>query len=75
MPPDRPFISNCVYFFNTLLPTCDILAKPLSHTAQQIRWALREQSTREQIEAYCAILRESGSGKFPPFFGDSASKS
>ncbi|KAI0121111.1 hypothetical protein BJ170DRAFT_145704 [Xylariales sp. AK1849] len=72
LPPDRPFISNGVSFFNVLLPLNKITASPLSYTAQQTRLAIKEQSTRDQIEAHCALLREGAPNKVPPLFGDSS---
>ncbi|PHH89550.1 hypothetical protein CDD83_5809 [Cordyceps sp. RAO-2017] len=72
LPAGRPYISNCVFFFNVLISAKDLLSKPISYTAQQMRRAIDEQTTLEQVEAYCAMLRNSNPNKFPPFFGDSS---
>ncbi|KAG6358763.1 hypothetical protein INS49_012282 [Diaporthe citri] len=72
LPPDKTYFSNCAFLFTTLLSVTDIRRGPLGHTAQRVRLALEEQNTREQVEAHCAILRESGPNKLPPFFGDSS---
>jgi hypothetical protein len=73
LPADQPYIANCAFFFNVLLPVKDVLGRPLSYTAWQIRRAIKQQTTGEQTEAYCALLRSSGQNKLPPFFGDSSS--
>ncbi|PKX92298.1 uncharacterized protein P174DRAFT_512929 [Aspergillus novofumigatus IBT 16806] len=72
LPADQPYIANCAFFFNVLVPVKDVLGRPLSYTAWQIRRAIKQQTTAEQTEAYCALLRSSGQSKLPPFFGDSS---
>ncbi|KAL6231341.1 hypothetical protein BDW75DRAFT_233670 [Aspergillus navahoensis] len=73
LPGDQPYIANCDFFFNVFRAVKDVLERPLSYTAWQIRRAIKEQTTAEQTEAYCALLRSSGQNKLPPFFGDSSS--
>nr|QCL09093.1 DmxR2 [Cryptosporiopsis sp. 8999] len=72
LPKGRPYLSNCVAFFYSLLPIKDVMENPLSHTAQQVRTALQEQCTREQTEAYFSMVRETAPKKLPPMFGDSS---
>ncbi|OAA66558.1 Chloramphenicol acetyltransferase-like domain protein [Niveomyces insectorum RCEF 264] len=72
IPDNRPFLSNCVGFLVTLLPAKDILQKPLSSLASNIRKSIREQGSREQVEAYTALIREDPSNRAPPFFGNSS---
>ncbi|KAH6658522.1 hypothetical protein BKA67DRAFT_656711 [Truncatella angustata] len=70
LPSGRPYISNAVAFVNVLLPLDDIVSKSLGHVASTIRQAIKELGTRNQVEAFTAMWRES-SAKLPPFFGDS----
>ncbi|KAF4999875.1 hypothetical protein FDECE_11374 [Fusarium decemcellulare] len=69
LPKGRPYISNALGFANVILPAKDILTKPLSWLAQQVRLAIAEQGTRGQVEAYLALQRESA-GRLLVFFGD-----
>ncbi|GIK01971.1 hypothetical protein Aspvir_006014 [Aspergillus viridinutans] len=50
------YIANCGFFFNVLLPIKDVLGRPLSYTTWQIRRAIKQQTTAEKTEAYCALL-------------------
>lgn len=72
LPDKRPFLSNCVGFLSTLLPIKDLLQKPLSYVASQIRRSIKEQGSREQVEAYTSLVRLDPSNRAPPFFGDSS---
>lgn len=69
LPEGTSYISNAVGFLNIVLSVKDIMEKPLSHVASSIRSAITELGTREQIEAFFALIRQS-SAKLPPFFGD-----
>ncbi|KAM5343374.1 hypothetical protein ACJ41O_011911 [Fusarium nematophilum] len=69
--PEKPFVSNCFAFTNLLLPAKDFKQKPVSHVAAQMRAALNEQSTRAQIEAYQAMVRDS-IAPLPVFMGTGA---
>ncbi|KAH6962656.1 hypothetical protein BKA56DRAFT_498440 [Ilyonectria sp. MPI-CAGE-AT-0026] len=71
LPPGKPFVSNCFGFTNLLLPAKDFKQKPTSNIAAQIRTALSEQSTRAQVEAYQAMVRDSVA-PLPVFFGTGA---
>ncbi|XXH02505.1 hypothetical protein Hte_008881 [Hypoxylon texense] len=72
IPDDRPFLSNCVGFLVTLMPAKDLLQRPLSHLASHIRRSIKEQGSREQVEAYMSLIRTDPSNKAPPFFGTSS---
>jgi hypothetical protein len=69
VPEGAPYVSNAIGFINVLLSVKDITEKPLSYVASSIRAAITDLGTREQIEAFFAMVRAS-SGKLPPFFGD-----
>lgn len=64
-----PYVSNAIGFLNVLLTAQEIFDRPLSHVASAIRYSIEELGTREQVEAFAAMWRES-SGKLPPFFGN-----
>ncbi|GKT61344.1 lysR family regulatory protein [Colletotrichum tofieldiae] len=70
VPPGRPFLCNCVGFLVTLLTASDIMKKPLSYLASEIRRSIAEQGTREQVEAYSSLIRKDLRNKSPPLFGD-----
>lgn len=72
VPHNRPFLCNCVGFLVTLMPARDIFKKPLGYLASQIRRSIKEQGSREQVEAYSALVRQDTKNKAPPFFGDSS---
>ncbi|EHK20457.1 uncharacterized protein TRIVIDRAFT_223781 [Trichoderma virens Gv29-8] len=72
IPEKRPFLSNCVGFLVTLMPAKDVLQKPLSHLAAQIRRSIKEQGSREQVEAYTSLIRLDPANRAPPFFGSSS---
>ncbi|KAH8666844.1 hypothetical protein BX600DRAFT_481192 [Xylariales sp. PMI_506] len=65
-----PYVSNLFTVLYNLLPAADIINKPLSHLAQQIRQSIAEQGARDQVEAYFALQRQLP-GKMLPVFGDS----
>ncbi|KAJ0292596.1 hypothetical protein Brms1b_002767 [Colletotrichum noveboracense] len=52
----------------------NLLQKPLSYVASQIRRTLIEQGSREQIEAYTSLIRQDPINKAPPLFGDTSMK-
>ncbi|KAK1246811.1 hypothetical protein MKX08_000613 [Trichoderma sp. CBMAI-0020] len=70
LPDKRPFLSNCVGFLSTLMPVKDLLQKPLGYVATQIRRSIKEQGSREQVEAYTSLVRLDPANRAPPFFGD-----
>lgn len=53
----------------SLVPAHELLARPVSWLAQQMRRAVVEQGTRAQIEAYFALQRQMP-GRVMPFFGE-----
>lgn len=54
------------------MPVKDLLQKPLSYIASQIRRSIKEQGSREQVEAYASLIRLDPANRAPPFFGDSS---
>ncbi|KAK1992480.1 hypothetical protein LX36DRAFT_617532 [Colletotrichum falcatum] len=70
LPPQKPFLGNCVGFLVTLLPISDVLTKPLGYLASAIRRSITEQRTREQAEAYSSLVRQNHYTRSPPFFGN-----
>ncbi|KAK6073349.1 hypothetical protein SCUP515_06961 [Seiridium cupressi] len=71
LPPGSLYISNCMGFINTLLPSQELLEQPLSRVALEVRRSIDQQRTREQVEAYCALQRRS-KDRILPLFGDSS---
>ncbi|KAF8848132.1 hypothetical protein BDZ45DRAFT_754153 [Acephala macrosclerotiorum] len=69
LPSGSVYVSNAIGFLNVLLPACEVFEKPLSYVASMIRNSIKELGTRDQVEAFAAMWRES-QGKLPPFFGD-----
>ncbi|OBS20406.1 hypothetical protein FPOA_06777 [Fusarium poae] len=67
--PGKPFVSNCFGFTNLLLSARDLKQQPVGETALQMRTAVNEQRTREQVEAYQAMVRDSVA-PLPVFFGN-----
>ncbi|UZP40516.1 hypothetical protein NXS19_008332 [Fusarium pseudograminearum] len=67
--PDKPFISNCFGFTNLLLSSKDLNRQSTGETALQMRIAVNEQRTREQVEAYQAMVLDSVA-PLPVFFGN-----
>ncbi|KAL7905485.1 hypothetical protein GGI35DRAFT_488403 [Trichoderma velutinum] len=73
LPDDLPYIGNAIMGLYTILSVDDVLNKPLNFIASHIRKGIIQQTTREQIEAFVTLIKESRkeTGK-RPFFGDSA---
>jgi hypothetical protein len=69
IPEEARYVSNAIGFINVMFSVKDIVEKPLSYVASSLRSAITELGTREQVEAFFALVRGS-SGKLPPFFGD-----
>ncbi|RGP72353.1 family regulatory [Fusarium longipes] len=67
--PDKPFIANCFGFTNLLLTTKELNQKPAGETAFRMRTAVNEQRTREQVEAYQAMVLDSVA-PLPILFGN-----
>ncbi|KAF9871821.1 acetylornithine deacetylase [Colletotrichum karsti] len=74
MPANRPTLGNCIGFTVTVILAKDLLQRPLSYVASQIRGALNVQRSREQIEAYTSFIREDPRSRAPPLFGDVSMK-
>ncbi|TDZ99581.1 Transcriptional regulator sdnM [Colletotrichum sidae] len=72
IPADRPFLGNCVGFLTALVPAKEIFEKPLSYLASQIRKAIIEQGTTEEVEAYASLVRMDPRNKAPPLFGETS---
>ncbi|KAI0593534.1 hypothetical protein F4775DRAFT_586736 [Biscogniauxia sp. FL1348] len=68
-PAKDPYFSNMFTILYTLLPAHDMINKPISYVASEIRRSIVEQGTREQVEAYFALQRQSP-GRMFPSFGD-----
>ncbi|KAI5918155.1 hypothetical protein F4810DRAFT_603836 [Camillea tinctor] len=68
-PAKDPYLSNMFTILYTLLPAHEIINKPVSYLASEIRRSIVEQGTREQVEAYFALQRQSP-GRMFPSFGD-----
>lgn len=64
-----PYVSNAVSFLPVVLTADEIRNNSLGYVAAAIRRAIVDLGTREQVEAFAAQWRASGS-KLPPFFGD-----
>jgi hypothetical protein len=58
--------------FLVTLTSADELQKPLSYLASQVRQTIKDQGSREQVEAYASLVRLDSKNKAPPFFGDSS---
>lgn len=70
-PPNSAYIGNAVVSAFTFVPARRILEAPLSFVASQLRAALEQQRTREQIQAYVAIhTRAVDKTGQVPLFGD-----
>lgn len=54
------------------MPAKEMLQKPLSYLASQIRRSIKEQGSREQVEAYTSLVRLDPANRAPPFFGSSS---
>ncbi|KAI0010495.1 hypothetical protein F4779DRAFT_577118 [Xylariaceae sp. FL0662B] len=56
---ERPYVGNAFGWGNVLVSARDVISKPLSWLARQVRRAINEQGTREQHIAYYAMVRKS----------------
>ena len=66
----QPYVGNAFGWANVLVRAGDVVSKPLSWLARQIRSAINQQGTRAQHEAYYAMVRSSGTGLPIVVFGD-----
>lgn len=65
-----PYVGNAFGWANVLVSAGDVVSKPLSWLACQVRRAINEQGTRAQHEAYYAMVRVSKIGLPIVIFGD-----
>ncbi|KAG8159414.1 hypothetical protein KVR01_011075 [Diaporthe batatas] len=70
LPPDRPYVSNCLTF-TSVLKTKKEVDKSLGLLAADIRRGINKHGTREQIEAFLSMVRKNAwpLGPMPVFFG------
>ncbi|KAM0557006.1 hypothetical protein ACHAPJ_005685 [Fusarium lateritium] len=69
-PEETPYVGNAFGWANVLASAGDVVNKPLSWLARQIRQAINEQGTRAQHEAYFELVRTHGMGLPIVIFGD-----
>ncbi|KAF4462971.1 hypothetical protein FALBO_10206 [Fusarium albosuccineum] len=69
LPPDTSYLSNAIGFVHVTLTVKEIIEKSVGYIASRIRQAICESRTREQVEAFMAMVRQS-QARAPPFFGD-----
>jgi hypothetical protein len=75
LPSNKAYIANAANTVHALLPAKEVLTRPLSFTASQIRRSIIQQGTRAQIEALTAIERQTyASSDRAPIFGDGSTK-
>jgi len=67
---EHPYVGNAFGWANVLVKAGDVVTKPLSWLACEVRRAINEQGTRAQHEAYYAAVRDSGMGLPIIIFGD-----
>ncbi|KAK2603880.1 hypothetical protein QQS21_003915 [Conoideocrella luteorostrata] len=70
LPSSKPYLSNAVGFFPLLIPAQELIAQPRSHVAALMRQRITECRTRQQVEAYAALVREKKGTLTMPMFGD-----
>jgi hypothetical protein len=69
---EAPYLGNAVAILTSIMPASEITTCPLGRLARVVRRTIQQQGTREQVDAYHAILRESPKNKMLPMFGDTA---
>ncbi|EGS23685.1 uncharacterized protein CTHT_0003820 [Thermochaetoides thermophila DSM 1495] len=67
---EHPYIGNAFGWGNVLVTASEVMNKPLSWLARQVRRAINEQGTRAQHEAYYDMVRTVGKGLPIIIFGD-----
>ncbi|KAJ5937599.1 hypothetical protein N7454_003941 [Penicillium verhagenii] len=67
---EHPYVGNAYGWANVLLTADDVISKPLSWVAREIRRAINTQGTRAQHEAYYNTVRTAGYGLPIAIFGD-----
>lgn len=66
----NPYVGNAFGWANVLVSAGDVTSKPLSWLARQVRRAINDQGTRDQHEAYYAMVRTSRTGLPIVIFGN-----
>ncbi|RSM00556.1 hypothetical protein CDV31_011722 [Fusarium ambrosium] len=69
LPAGTSYLSNATGFIHTPLTVKEINTKSLGYVASRIRQSISEYGTREQVEAFMSMVRQS-QARTPPFFGD-----
>ncbi|KAH6669906.1 hypothetical protein B0J14DRAFT_619062 [Halenospora varia] len=72
LPKEKAYISNAVFAVYALIPLNQLITKPLSWTAYQVRKSIAEQGTLSQVQALDRI--QASSGALPPVFGDTGAR-
>ncbi|KAL4734446.1 hypothetical protein BDV11DRAFT_54780 [Aspergillus similis] len=67
---EHPYVGNAFGWSNVLVTAGDVISKPLSWLARQVRKAINEQGSRAQHEAYYEMVRTSGTGLPIVIMGD-----
>ena len=71
LPRSKAYVANASSGIFAFLKGGDILSRPLSYTASEVRRAIAEQGTRSQLEASVKLTRESIRARgVPPMYGD-----
>jgi hypothetical protein len=70
LPSGQSYLSNAINPLQVIVKVNELLQRPISHAARKVRQAIQTQTSREQIDAYCKMVRDSGASKAPPLFGD-----
>ncbi|KAK7714556.1 hypothetical protein SLS63_011678 [Diaporthe eres] len=66
----HPYVGNAFGWAHVLVRAGDVTSNPLSWLAGEVRHAINTQGTREQHEAYYALVKTSGTGLPTVIFGD-----
>jgi hypothetical protein len=74
IPAGSAYVANAVMQVHTLLPMKDLFAKPISYVAAKIRRGIVELGTREQIDAFNALVKKLAKTRRMPLFGDGTMK-
>ncbi|KAH8657136.1 hypothetical protein BGZ60DRAFT_384179 [Tricladium varicosporioides] len=72
LPKEKAYISNAVFAVYALVPLNQLINKPLSWTAYQVRKSIVEQGTLSQVQALDRI--QAANGALPPVFGDTSAR-
>ena len=70
LPSYKPYLSNAFQWYTVLVPTQEVITSGLGHLASLLRKRITESRTRQQVEAYSALVREKEGTLTMPIFGD-----